>query len=131
MNYVISEEDLKDNGKKIQSLKNAANKNGIFFVCNTNFNGFSEEERKLANKYSNFGLEHSTFVDGRCQMGAGSSATVDYDGKLFRCPYMDGNGDGNFVQMSEEEREKVLRNYINDKDYSCVIRRILVNSGLK
>ena len=99
MNYVISETDLADKCKKIKLLKEEIIKNGIFFICNTNFEPhpnlkIQEKLKELAKIYSDFHLSHSTAVEGQCQMGAGSSATVDYDGELYRCPYMDGKGDG-------------------------------------
>lgn len=129
MNYVVSEIDLADNGAKLQALKKAANENNIFFVCNTNFSKHSDENMQLlleqmANQYSDFNLKHSTSVSGRCQMGAGSSATVDYDGTLLRCPYMDtAQGDGKFQELSVGGIKNVLEKYKQDRQYSCVMRK--------
>jgi len=107
MNYVISEKDLMDEGDKIKLLKKEANKNGIFFICNTNFVPHPNLEiqkklEKLSKEYSDFHLNHSTSVKGQCQMGSGSSATVDYNGELYRCPYMNGQGDGKFQNLSKK-----------------------------
>jgi sulfatase maturation enzyme AslB (radical SAM superfamily) len=127
MNYVVSEEDLK-NKKKVRQLKKAANKNGIFFVCNLDFFPPKDEKlllklKKFAKNNSDHDLPHSTFVDNRCQMGAGSSVTVDYDGTFFRCPYLTGEGDGNYFKMDSEERKKMVEKYIADREYSCVFRK--------
>ena len=128
MNYVISERDLEDE-QKIKDLKEKANQNNIFFICNTNFHfNYSKDTqnrmRELANKYSDFHLEHSTAVNGQCRMGSGSSATVDYNGALYKCPYMNGIGDGNFMKLSEEDRKKVLGNYLKNNEYACVLRKV-------
>lgn len=129
MNYTVSEADLKDD-TKLRNLKNAANEVGLFFVCNTNFHPNHDLNtrkllRELAKTYSNFGIEHSTGVYGQCQMGAGSSATVDYNGTLFRCPYMKGLGDGSFTELPEEDRKLVLDSYQADRKYICVMRGTL------
>ncbi len=126
MNYPLSEADLEDQ-TKLKELKAAANNDGLFFLSNTNFQAHQNPEirkalRKLAIQYTNFNIEHSTGVYGQCQMGSGSSATVDYDGKLFRCPYMRGIGDGSFLQLPEEERRFVLDSYQQDRKYICVMR---------
>ena len=94
MNYVVSWRDLSDGGAKVRALKQEANDNGIFFVVNTNFQKHPDDEtqrlfEQFAHEYSDFHLRHSTAVNGQCQMGAGSSATIDFDGMLLRCPYMD------------------------------------------
>jgi MoaA/NifB/PqqE/SkfB family radical SAM enzyme len=127
MNYVVTEEDLK-NKKKVRQLKKEANKNGIFFVCNLDFYPTKDEKvllklKKFAKNNSDYGLPHSTFVDDRCQMGAGSSVTIDYDGTFFRCPYLTGKGDGNYLKMDMDERKKLVEKYINDREYSCVFRK--------
>jgi hypothetical protein len=130
MNYVVSENDMKDKGEKIGSLKEAANENGLFFVCNTNFESHPNLEiqtrlEALAVKYSNFHLRHSTFVNGRCQMGAGSSTTVDFDGEMYRCPYMCGKGDGKFQETDKKQINSILEGYMKDRDYVCVLRRTI------
>jgi len=127
MNYVITEEDLK-NKKKVRQLKKEANKNGIFFVCNLDFFPTKDEKlleklKKFAKNNSDYGLPHSTFVNGRCQMGAGSSVTIDYDGTFFRCPYLTGEGDGNYLKMGSDERKELVDKYIKDREYSCVFRK--------
>ncbi|HLC88922.1 MAG TPA: hypothetical protein VJG49_02715 [Candidatus Nanoarchaeia archaeon] len=129
MNYVVSERDLADGGAKVRALKQAANENGIFFVVNTNFQKHPNEEiqtlfEQFANDYTDFHLRHSTAVNGQCQMGAGSSATVDYDGMLLRCPYMDNQeGDGRFQDLPAERIQKVLGKYMQDRSYPCVMRK--------
>lgn len=127
MNYVISERDL-ENESKVKLLKEAANRNGIFLICNTNFlphpnQRIRKRMQDLAIKNSNFHLRHSTYVNGRCQMGAGSSATVDYNGELYRCPYMDGKGDGKFQELSGNQIKRILSRYMKDRKYACVLRR--------
>jgi len=121
MNYVISKRDVKDE-THVSSLKHVINDHGIFFVCNTNFQGATQEEKELAHRYSDFNLRHSTAVDGICQMGAGSSATVDYDGALFRCPYMKEGSDGNFFTMTPGDVRAILTKYRFDIARSCVVR---------
>jgi len=79
----------------------------------------------LAMKYSDFGLRHSTAVDGQCQMGAGSSATVDYNGEMYRCPYKKGKGGGRFTRLSENQIKEILDRYMQDRGYACVLRRTL------
>lgn len=129
MNYVVSERDLADDGAKVRALKQAANEYGIFFICNTNFQKhpnaqIQQQMEQLAHRHSNFNLRHSTTVNDRCQMGAGSSATVDYDGMLLRCPYMDGKeGDGKFQELSSEGLKVVLEKYAGDRSYPCVMRK--------
>ena len=129
MNYVVSERDLEEGGAKLMALKQAANENGIFFVCNTNFQkhhstSIQELFEKIAYEYSDFHLRHSNSVDGRCQMGAGSSATIDYDGMLLRCPYMGSEqGNGRFQYLTAEEIRKVLKKYMEDRSYPCVMRK--------
>ncbi len=128
MNYVVSEKDLADGAAKLSALKYAANDNHIFFVVNTNFQRHQDDElqsqmEQLAYEYSDFHLRHSTAINGQCQMGAGSSATVDYDGMLLRCPYMDSEkGDGKFQELSPAELEKVLTKYNQDRLRMCVMR---------
>ena len=128
MNYVVSETDLKDE-RKLRLLKEAANGNKIFFVCNTNFTKHPNEEiqiklERIANFYSNFNLKHTTDVYGKCQMGAGSSATADYNGMLLRCPYMDNKeGNGKIQNLTEIRIQKVLKSYMEDRKYSCVMRK--------
>lgn len=127
MNYVISESDMEDESK-VRLLKEAANRNGVFLICNTNFLPHPNQKirkrmQDIAIKHSNFHLRHSTYVNGRCQMGAGSSATVDYNGELYRCPYMDGKGDGKFQELSENQIKRVLSRYMKDRKYACVLRR--------
>lgn len=129
MNYVVSERDLADGWEKVRALKEAANGNGLFFVCNTNFQRHPDDQmqrlfEQMANKHSDFNLRHSTAVNGHCQMGAGSSATVDYDGMMLRCPYMDSKeGNGRFQDLSAEELHKVLSGYMQDSSYPCVMRK--------
>lgn len=129
MNYVVSERDLADGGVKIRNLKRVVNNSGIFFVVNTNFQKHSDSKTQMsferfAHEYSNFHLRHSTAVNGQCQMGAGSSATVDYDGVLLRCPYMNNQeGDGRFQDLSPERIKEILGKYMSDRTYSCVLRK--------
>ncbi len=129
MNYVVSESDLADNGTKLKALKEAANKAGLFFICNTPFekNGDKGAQARLearAREYSNFHLRHSTAIGEQCQMGAGSGVTVDYDGTLLRCPYMQtSQGQGKFQELSETECQKVLAEYQADRTFPCVMRK--------
>jgi hypothetical protein len=127
MNYVVSETDLK-NRQNVEELKIAANENGLFFVCNTDFQAHQNLNtqrhlEQLAVEQSNFQLRHSTQVNGQCQMGAGSSATVDYNGELFRCPYMSGMGDGRFITLPDNQIKEIMEGYIQDRGYVCVLRR--------
>ncbi len=129
MNYVVSEYDLKDSCAKLKALKEAANKAGLFFICNTPFEKNSDNLVQarlevMARQYSNFHLRHSTAVGEQCQMGAGSAATVDYDGTLLRCPYMQtAQGQGKFQELSETERQNVLAEYKADRAFPCVMRK--------
>lgn len=129
MNYVVSENDLADGGAKIKRLKQAANDNGIFFVVNTNFEKQQDDSKQklfeqYAYEYTDFQLRHSTEVNGQCQMGAGSGATVDYDGMLLRCPYMDNaDGNGRFFDLSFGRIKEVLAEYMRDRLYPCVMRK--------
>ncbi len=125
MNYVVLEEDLCT--ERISALRQAANANGIFFICNTPFEQHpdpyvQDQIRKLTREYSDFHISHSTGVNGQCQMGAGSSVTVDYDGTFYRCPYMSGRGDGNFLMLSEPERRAIVKGYLTDRGWVCVMR---------
>ncbi|MBI4453339.1 hypothetical protein HY636_01730 [Candidatus Woesearchaeota archaeon] len=129
MNYVVSVKDLSDQ-TKIRALKEAANLNGIYFVSNTNFEPHPNADiqtqlEKLTIEYNNFHLRHSTVVNGQCQMGAGSSATVDFDGELYRCPYMSGKGDGNFIKLTTEAVKNIIEGYMQNRQYVCVMRRTL------
>ncbi len=129
MNYVVSLPDLATHGAQLRELQQAANEHGIFFVCNTNFVPHPDEKtqehlEQMAIQYSDFHVPHSTFVNGRCQMGAGSSVTVDYDGTILRCPYMDAvQGDGKFQDLSPARIGEVLTGYIHDRKYPCVMRK--------
>ncbi|OIO25277.1 hypothetical protein AUJ14_04640 [Candidatus Micrarchaeota archaeon CG1_02_55_22] len=127
MNYVVGESDLRDESK-LRDLSTAASENNVFFVCNTPFVRNKSLEiqnalEELAAQYTHFHLSHSTAVDGQCQMGAGASATVDYNGALYRCPYFAGGGDGNFLELSDAQRRTIVGKYLNDRNYACVMRR--------
>lgn len=129
MNYVVRESDLKDRNRLVE-LKEAANEYGVFFICNVNFFPHENQEiqkklRALAIENSDFNLAHSTAVDGVCQMGAGSSATIAPNGELYRCPYMIEGSDGNFVTMDEKERARILAGYMIDKRYACSFRKTI------
>ena len=129
MNYVVSKSDLTDRGAKIRALKQAANDNQVFFVVNTHFQKHPDEQtqklfEQFAHEYSDFNLKHSTLVNGQCQMGAGSSATIDFDGMLLRCPYMDNKGgDGKFQDLTPGKIKEVLGKYMVDRSYPCVMRK--------
>ncbi|HLD98291.1 MAG TPA: hypothetical protein VI815_03115 [Candidatus Nanoarchaeia archaeon] len=129
MNYVVTEEDLADNGTKISTLKKSANDHSIFFVVNTRFQKHPNKDtqkafEQFANEYSDFHLRHSTAVNGQCQMGAGSSATIDVDGTLLRCPYMEiKEGDGKFQDLSQQGLHEVIGKYQKDRLYPCVMRK--------
>ena len=129
MNYVVSERDIADGGMRLRALKEAAEANGVFFICNTEFhldpNSDKYNQLKvLARENSTLNLEHSTADErGQCMMGAGAAVTIDYDGKMFRCPYMNGKGDGNFLKMSDAEREEVISAYLRDVGYACALRK--------
>ena len=127
MNYVVKETDLADRNR-LAELKEAANEHGIFFICNLNFFPHEDQEiqkklQALAIENSDFNLVHSTAVDGVCQMGAGSSATISPDGLLYRCPYMMKGDNRSFLIMSEGEKEKKLDRYMNRRKYACVLRK--------
>ncbi|MBW3023062.1 hypothetical protein KY308_03080, partial [Candidatus Woesearchaeota archaeon] len=99
MNYVVSHTDLYDRGAKVKALKKAANDAGLFFICNNHFEKHPDASMQLRVEALASELtdrSDSTMVDGRCQMGAGSSVTVDYNGELYRCPYLNGGGQGKF-----------------------------------
>ena len=129
MNYVVSESDLKDGGAKLRALKEAAEANGIFFICNTEFHLDPNSEKyhtlkALARENSSFNLEHSTADErGQCMVGAGAAVTIDYDGTMFRCPYMNGKGDGHFLEMDDAARENVISTYLQDVGYACALRK--------
>ncbi len=130
MNYVVTPKDIIDNGRKMSELKIAANKNKVGFFCNLEFEASDkykpetlQQLRQLKEKYS--GSEHSTSVNGQCQMGAGSSTTVDYNGDMYRCPYMNGGGDGNFFAINKEKREQIIKDHVGNRNYSCGMRRTL------
>jgi len=132
MNYVVSEKDVPDQ-RRLRALRSAANENNIFFVCNVNFREetdpkLREKIREIAKQNSDFGLEHSTYVDGVCQMGAGSSITIAPDGEIYRCPYMLDGSDGNITTITLERLQRILSGYIRDRRYSCVLRK--TESGL-
>jgi sulfatase maturation enzyme AslB (radical SAM superfamily) len=129
MNYVVSPSDLDDKHQKLKELKAAANEQDLFFACNTPFSPHQEEAiqlelESLAREYSNFHQRHTTAVNDQCQMGAGSSATVDFDGTLLRCPYMDNQkqGDGKIHDLTESKLKKVLSFYMQDRSLPCVMR---------
>ncbi|PIN93619.1 hypothetical protein COU54_02355 [Candidatus Pacearchaeota archaeon CG10_big_fil_rev_8_21_14_0_10_31_24] len=130
MNYVISTKDLEESEHTLRELKESVNRNRIFFVCNTSFlkNENLEVQNELsvkAQQYTDFNLRHSTAVKGQCQMGAGSSATLDYDGMLLRCPYMDNKtqGNGKFSDLTDAERRNVIQSYMKDREFPCVMRK--------
>ena len=129
MNYVVSLSDLADQGAKVSALKKAANANGLFFVSNTPFAKHTDKEvqlslEKMANEHTNFNLQHSTAVNGQCQMGAGSSATVDFDGTLLRCPYMSSSeGNGKFSGLDGQQLREIVSSYMRDRSYPCVMRK--------
>jgi len=125
MNYVLTEADLRD-ASKVRELKQAAEENNIAFVCNLPFEKHPEAPKqawmeKLAAQI-NENRPHSTYVKGCCQMGAGSSATVDYDGRLFRCPYMTKYHFGNFLTRDSTEKSEILARFLRDKRYICTLR---------
>lgn len=123
MNYVVSGWDLR-NPNKLRELKAAANEEGIFFVCNVDFFGPVDQRiSELANENSDFGLVHSTFVDGRCQMGAGSSITVVSNGDIYRCPYLMNGGEGKITEMAPDRIKAIIYSYLNDREYSCILRK--------
>ncbi|MBN2121498.1 hypothetical protein JW721_00360 [Candidatus Micrarchaeota archaeon] len=127
MNYVLGingEPDL----DKLAALKDAANGNGIYFVCNTPLH--SEEGRKhkrkmaaLALAYSDFNLPHSTYADGRCQMGAGSSITIAPNEDVYRCPHMMEGSMGNIMLLKEEPLTALFSRCLGDRRHACVIRK--------
>lgn len=138
MNYVVTHtamdgsilwSDIVDEGKKVKALKEAANENGIFFVVNTPFipnnnPTIQKQLEAMAYQFSDFHLRHSTVVSGECQMGAGSGATVDRDGMLLRCPYMDNSqGGGIYFDLSPEKRDEIINQFMADRKYICVMRK--------
>jgi hypothetical protein len=126
MNYVFMPDDLSEQ-QRLAELKVAANENGISFVCNTSFHQKNETQARamasLAKKYSDFALPHSTFADGVCQMGAGSSITIAANGDIYRCPYMLKGSGGNIMLLREESLCAVFSRYLGERRYACVIRK--------
>ncbi|MBD3210934.1 hypothetical protein GF318_06160 [Candidatus Micrarchaeota archaeon] len=127
MNYVVSRRDLKKPAR-LRELKKAANDNGIFFVCNVDFepdlNPFRRARLlRLAKECSDFNLSHSTSVKGICQMGAGSSLTIAPDGSIYHCPYMYEGSDGNITTVSEEQLLRIAARYITQEQYACIKRK--------
>ncbi|MBU0526970.1 hypothetical protein KKE92_00680 [Candidatus Micrarchaeota archaeon] len=127
MNYVVGEKDIV-NQSRLMSLRAAANEHGIFFICNVNFREETDrllrkKIREIAKQNSDFGLEHSTYVDGVCQMGAGSSITIAPDGEIYRCPYMLDGSDGNITTITLEKLSRILSGHIRDRKFSCVLRK--------
>ncbi len=130
MNYVVSESDLAGDAERVKKLREAAHKNGIVFIASTNFEPHPDASTQMA--IASFVREHtdtvySTGVGGQCQMGAGSSVTMDFNGQLYRCPYMNGRGDGNFLKLPDGKKEEVVRGYLRSRGYACVVRRILMD----
>lgn len=129
MNYVLTVRDIEDGFIQVKALKEAANKNGVSFVCNIPF--LKNSDPKIQNiletkskELSNFHLPHTTTVEGYCQMGAGSSATIDYDGMLLRCPYLSSAlGQGYFHELLEGEKDALLHAYMTERTYPCVMRK--------
>ena len=127
MNYVVSEEDL-ISPNKLRELRKAANENGIFFVSNLNFWPESDQDireklREFAIENSDFGLSHSTAVNGVCQMGAGSSITIAANGDIYRCPYMLKGKHGNISNMTSGDVRDLILRYQKDPRYACVVRK--------
>ncbi|MBI5065313.1 hypothetical protein HZA97_03675 [Candidatus Woesearchaeota archaeon] len=127
MNYVVMPRDLADNGNKMSKLKKAANEKGIAFFCNLEFDAVEKynsetitQLKQLKEKHST--SEHSTSVNGQCQMGAGSSTTIDYNGDMYRCPYMTGGGDGNFFKIDEQKRHETIDSHVRNRKDSCGMR---------
>ncbi len=130
MNYVVSERDILDGAEKLRKLREAAHKNGIVLIVSTNFEPHPDTEiqKKLVQLVrQNTDTVYSTGVGGQCQMGAGSSATVDFNGQMYRCPYMRCRREGNFLRLTEDKRKEVIAKYLQSRDYACVVRRILMD----
>jgi MoaA/NifB/PqqE/SkfB family radical SAM enzyme len=126
-NYVVDEQDM-SNPTKLMELREAARGNGLFFLCNTNFIPHPDPEvreqlRLFALEQSDFNLAHSTFAQGVCQMGAGSSVTIAADGEIYRCPYMTEGGEGKIIDMSDERLKEIMARYMNERRYACVLRK--------
>jgi MoaA/NifB/PqqE/SkfB family radical SAM enzyme len=127
MNYVLGPDDADDH-TRLARLKLAANQNGIFFICNRDFDTGAHAEHNgvltaLARAYSDFGLPHSTFADGVCQMGAGSSITIAANGDVYRCPYMLEGSDGNVLSMGEDGITLLFARYLANREYCCIVRK--------
>ncbi|MFC1753159.1 hypothetical protein ACFL96_07160 [Thermoproteota archaeon] len=126
LNYVGSEDDVNDE-TRLKELKIAANDNGLYFLCNTNFNThpnpkIQEKIVGLSRKYADFNHPHSILIRGQCRMGARSAATVNYKGTMYNCPYLDDKGDGNFFDMTDTERKTIIEGYKNDTETQCGLR---------
>src|SRR3989338_1989630 len=141
MNYVVSEKDLADSGRKISYLKEMANRNGIAFFCNNDFESHqdTETQRRLVETARRFS-SHSTSVRGQCQMGAGSSVVVDHNGGMPRCPYQSEEGNPSFFkvpgttdtdpmyrQLLDNQRRRIIYNHLTNRGYSCVVRGTLLS----
>ena len=123
MNYVVGPGDLRDKSRLLHA-RQSAHENGLFFVCNTVFSQKAGEElTSLASEHTDFRLPHSTFADGRCQMGAGSSITIAANGEIYRCPYMLDGSDGKISERSEQMLNATISRYLGNREYSCVIRK--------
>jgi len=132
-NYVIKPADLAD-ATKVKGLRDAITDAGLFLICNPYFGhdidaATTKALRAMAKAYSHFGLTHSTGFDGRCHVGAGSSCTIDYDGRLLRCPHLTTSGDGDFFSLrASGALDGVLKGYMKDRKYSCTVRKAVMGS---
>jgi MoaA/NifB/PqqE/SkfB family radical SAM enzyme len=127
MNYVLTKRDLRDQSR-VQELKAAANEHGVYFVANLDFKQNPDEkvqERLVSLAQSvNGSRAHSTMVHGHCRMGVGS-VTVAYDGTLYACPYLSGEGDGNINLLDEAGLDWIVRGYMADRRFACAYRKTL------
>ena len=128
MNYVVTEEDIIDSGMKLSLLKEEADRNRIFLICNTPFDKNQDESKqnvleRMAHKYSSFHLQHSTLVDGYCRMGVGA-ITVEHDGTVLDCPYKNvSDGEGNFFELLKSGRiYDVVDRFRDSRVAPCVLR---------
>jgi len=132
MNYVVTEADLIDNGKRINYLKQATLDSGILLVTNPEFDIYTNPKISAETRERILSLTspHSTMVNGQCRMGARSSLTIDSDGKILRCPYLPRElGYGNVLtkdgRLDIERIQRALTEYASGKAYACVARESL------
>ena len=126
MNYVVTETDLTDNGKKIKDLRQATSDNGILLVTNSEFDIYTNKRMSPETKERILSLTspHSTTVNGQCRMGARSSLTIDSDGTVLPCPYFPNwRGYGNVLTPDGKLNIELLNRILPyNSGKACILR---------